>query len=81
MGRSKGHAPSNTKGSPGYVWYNNGEKETLVKPGTILEGEGWVQGRLYKLEEAHEASIKSPKRFKSKDFWKYRKNLKKWQKK
>lgn len=55
MGQHKGHAPSNTKGSPGYVWYNNGEKETLVKPGTLLEGDGWKQGRLYQLEEARSA--------------------------
>lgn len=51
----KGHKPTHTNGSPGYIWYNNGKKETLVKPGTMLDGEGWTQGRLYQLEEARSA--------------------------
>lgn len=72
MGQHKGHAPSNTKGSPGYVWYNNGIEERLVKPGTVLEGEGWVQGRLYTLESAREASLKSPARYRKYDLNKYR---------
>lgn len=72
MGRHKGHKPSHTKGSPGYVWYNNGIRETLVKPGTVLEGEGWVQGRLYDLESAREASEKSDKRYKCYNLVEYR---------
>ena len=73
MGQHKGHAPSNTKGSPGYVWYNNGVEEKLVKPGTVLEGEGWVQGRLYTLESAREACLTSPNRYHCYNLWTYRK--------
>lgn len=71
MGRHKGHAPSHTKGSPGYVWMNNGVKERLVRPGTVLEGE-WRCGRLYNLEKAREASISSPHHYKKYDLIKYR---------
>lgn len=53
----KGHLPTHTEGSPGFIWYNNGEKEVLVKPGTELP-DGFVQGRLYQLEEAR-AAIKN----------------------
>lgn len=72
MGREKGHAPSHTKGSPGFVWMNNGIVEKLVRPGTILEGEGWIHGRLYRLEKAREASVASSKHYKKYDLNSYR---------
>jgi hypothetical protein len=71
MGRPKGHAPSNTKGSPGYVWMNNGVEEKLVRPGTVLEG-SWVCGRLYDLESAREASAVSPLHYRKYDLVTYR---------
>lgn len=72
MGQKKGHKPSYTKGSPGYVWYNNGIEEKLVKPGTVLEGEGWVQGRLYDLQSARDASVISDKHYRCYNLVEYR---------
>jgi hypothetical protein len=54
-GRPKGHAPSYTGGRPGYVWYNNGVEERLIKPGTVLEGDGWEHGRLDHMLKARES--------------------------
>lgn len=65
----KGHKPTYTGGSPGYVWYNNGVDERLVKPGTVLEGEGWVQGRLFDMSIPTEASCKSPNRNNIGKYW------------
>lgn len=69
--RGKKHR-SHKAPTPGFVWYNNGEIETLVRPGTLLEGDNWVQGRLYKLEEATEASLKSENRYRKYDLNSYR---------
>ncbi len=69
--RGKKHK-SHKAATPSFVWYNNGEIETLVRPGTLLEGDNWVQGRLYKLGKATEASLKSKNRYRKYDLNSYR---------
>ena len=61
-----------SKTTSGFVWYNNGEIEVLVRPGTLLEGDNWVKGRLYRLEEAREASVASEKHYRNYDLISYR---------
>ena len=60
------------KNHKGSMWVNNGIEEHLIKPGTHLEGEGWVAGRLDSSKEKWlESEHNSPNHF-------YKSDIKNW---